>query len=150
MGQYVIEFKQNPDFVLGVDDQKEGAKVVLRKKDSTVYRHALWDLNSDSGAITLNSSAGNLAIGSDRLDPQAQLSLKVYNPTDEKQRWELLKKPGFILSNGDNRLCIDNDARGTSTGNRIWLFQFNGSPAQQWNFVSLSNRLMSTFQEAAE
>ncbi|WP_210168621.1 RICIN domain-containing protein, partial [Bradyrhizobium viridifuturi] len=129
MGLYLIEYKQDRHFVLGVKDQQDGAAVVLRKKD-TPLRYVLWDLNFDTGAITLNSSGGNLAVGTDRVAPEALLSLKVYNPAIQSQRWEFLKSPGFILSLPDNSLCIDNKSRGTSDGNPVWLFKFNGSPAQ--------------------
>lgn len=149
MGLYIIEYKQNQDFVLGVKDQQDGAAVVLRKKD-TALRYVLWDLSFDTGAITLNSSAGKLAIGADRLAPEVLLSLKVYNPADQKQRWELLKNPGFILSFADNSLCIDNKNRVTSDGNPVWLFKFNGSPAQQWNFVPLMNTRALTVAETAD
>ncbi|WP_198400367.1 MULTISPECIES: hypothetical protein [Bradyrhizobium] len=58
--------------------------------------------------------------------------------------------PGFILSLPDNSLCIDNKTRGTSDGNSVWLFKFNGSPAQQWNFVPLMNlRAMEVAEDAA-
>lgn len=149
MGLYLIEYKQDRNVVLGVKDQQDGAAVVLRKKD-TPLRCVLGDLNFDTGAITLNSGGGNLTVGTDRVAPDALLSLKVYNPAIQSQRWEVLKSPGFILSLPDNSLCIDNKTRGTSDGNPVWLFKFNGSPAQQWNFVPLMNlRAMEVAEDAA-
>lgn len=138
MGIYLIEYKADTNYVLGASDQMAGAAVVLRAK-GTQNRFTLWDLSYDTGAITLNSSASKLAIApqGDRIAPEALLSLAVYNPADQKQQWELLKSPGFILSGADNKLCIDNKNRVAKDGNPAWLYQFNGSVAQQWNFVPL-------------
>ncbi|MBO4228499.1 RICIN domain-containing protein [Bradyrhizobium neotropicale] len=139
MGIYIIEYRQDPNFVLGVKDQQLDSPVVLRKK-GTPNRYVLWDVSYDTSAITLNSSGGKLAIGpqGDRVAPEVLLSLKVYNPADAKQQWELLKSPGFILNDVNEQLCVDNKNRVTSDGNPTWLYQFNGSVAQQWNFVPLS------------
>ncbi|MFT0175134.1 RICIN domain-containing protein [Paraburkholderia mimosarum] len=148
MGIYLIEYKQDRNFLLGVNDQQDGAAIVLREK-GTILRYVAWDLNYDTGAITLNSSGGDLAIGADRVAHEARLSLTVYNRVDQRQRWELLKRPGFILSFADSSLCIDNDARQTNDGNQVRLYKFNGSPAQQWNFVPLMSRRAMEAEEKA-
>lgn len=64
MGTYLIQYAQDKNYVLGVTDEMSGAKVVLRKA-GTPYRYVLWDIDQDTGIITLNSSGGELAI-----DPQ--------------------------------------------------------------------------------
>ncbi|MEM5617537.1 hypothetical protein AAHB60_06720 [Pseudomonas aeruginosa] len=65
MGTYLFQYAQDKDYVLGVSDEQSGAKVVLRKAQGTPYRFILWDVDQDTGVITLNSSGGQLAI-----DPQ--------------------------------------------------------------------------------
>lgn len=67
MGTYLFQYAQDKDYVLGVTDENSNAKVVLRKAKGTPYRYILWDVDQDSGVITLNSSGGQLAI-----DPQGE------------------------------------------------------------------------------
>ncbi|HCR1382521.1 TPA: hypothetical protein ONA39_005859, partial [Pseudomonas aeruginosa] len=60
MGTYLIQYAQDKNYVLGVTDEMSGAKVVLRKAEGTPYRYVLWDIDQDTGIITLNSSGGEL------------------------------------------------------------------------------------------
>nr|WP_255220058.1 RICIN domain-containing protein [Burkholderia glumae] len=61
------------------------------------------------------------------------------NPAAAGQRYDVITKPNYLLSVANHQLCIDNKGRGLSNGNPVWLYQFNGSPAQQWNLVPLMN-----------
>lgn len=140
MGIYVIQYKQDPTYVLGVNDQIANSPVVVRKQ-GTPNRFVLWDINFDTGVISLNSSGGTLALDpqGDRVAPEVPLVLAPVNPAAAGQRYDVITKPNYLLSVANHQLCIDNKGRGLSNGNPVWLYQFNGSPAQQWNLVPLMN-----------
>ncbi|WP_033980374.1 RICIN domain-containing protein, partial [Pseudomonas aeruginosa] len=86
------------------------------------------------GVITLNSSGGQLAIDPQggKVSPQNILTLAVVNSSSQSQRFDMVTKPLYILSVPEPGLCIDNQNRVTKDGNPIWLYEFNGSQAQQW------------------
>ncbi|NTS93728.1 RICIN domain-containing protein [Pseudomonas aeruginosa] len=134
MGTYLFQYAQDKDYVLGVSDEQSGAKVVLRKAQGTPYRFILWDVDQDTGVITLNSSGGQLAIDPQggKVSPQNVLTLAVVNSSSQSQRFDMVTKPLYILSVPEPGLCIDNQNRVTKDGNPIWLYEFNGSQAQQW------------------
>ncbi|MGU2452346.1 RICIN domain-containing protein [Pseudomonas aeruginosa] len=130
--------------MLGVVDQNDGASVVARKKGAA-NRHVLWDINFDTGTITLNSSGGQLAITpkGNNVSSQTPLVLSTVKPGTLSQRFDVISKPGFLLSMANAELCIDNDGRGVKDGNTVWLYNFNGSPAQQWRLVPLMNMMLA-------
>ncbi|MBR8237544.1 MULTISPECIES: RICIN domain-containing protein [unclassified Burkholderia] len=134
MGQYIIEYAQDPDYRLAVTDQISGSAVVLRNKKGLTGRHCIWDINFDNGIIALSGSGDVLAIGADRIAPEAYLKLK---PTSEAIPWDFFDKPGYIVPFADPNLCLDDKDRVVRDGNPIWLYPVNGSPAQQWKLVSL-------------
>jgi hypothetical protein len=136
MGIYIIEYAQDRNFVIGVTDQILNSAVVLKNKKGLPPRNALWDVNIDTGTITLNSSGGTIGLGVDRLAAEAPVKLK-YAP--DSIRWDFLSNPGFIVPVTDHSLCLDNKGRSVTDGNTIWLYPVNGSPAQQWVLVSLNN-----------
>ena len=53
------------------------------------------------------------------------------------QRWDLVSSRRFIKSKQNPSFVMDSYNRGTSQGNPIILFEFNGSEAQQWVFVPM-------------
>ncbi len=100
MGTYLFQYAQDKDYVLGVSDEQSGAKVVLRKAQGTPYRFILWDVDQDTGVITLNSSGGQLAIDPQggKVSPQNILTLAVVNSSSQSQRFDMVTKPLYILS----------------------------------------------------
>ncbi|EIU7173742.1 RICIN domain-containing protein [Pseudomonas aeruginosa] len=140
MGTYLIQYAQDKNYVLGVTDEMSGAKVVLRKAEGTPYRYVLWDIDQDTGIITLNSSGGELAIDPQggNVDGGVFLTLAVVNSASKSQRFDMDTKPRYILSASNPKYCIDNESRQTQDGNPIWLYEFNGSQAQQWIAQRLS------------
>ena len=134
MSTYLFQYAQDKDYVLGVTDENSNAKVVLRKAKGTPYRYILWDVDQDSGVITLNSSGGQLAIDpqGENLSSQTLLTLAVVKTGAQSQRFDMVTKPLYILSVPEPGLCIDNQDRVVKDGNPIWLYEFNGSQAQQW------------------
>ncbi|MFB7788681.1 hypothetical protein ACFC1D_39000, partial [Streptomyces vinaceus] len=73
MGVYIIEYSQDPNYVIGVTDQSQDNPVVLRSKNGLAPRYGFWDVNFDTGIVSLNSSGGVLAIGADRIAPESLL-----------------------------------------------------------------------------
>ncbi|ASL42856.1 hypothetical protein bAD24_I05145 [Burkholderia sp. AD24] len=136
MGVYIIEYSQNPNFVLGITDQSLGSQVVLKNKSGLAPRLAFWDVNFDSGVITLNASGGTLGVGADTVTPEALAKLK---SAADSIRWDFFSSPGFIVPASNHALCLDDKNRVVSDGNPIWLYPVNGSPAQQWRLVPLNN-----------
>ncbi|MCA1458798.1 RICIN domain-containing protein [Bradyrhizobium sp. BRP22] len=137
---YLIEYKINADFVLGVENQEESSKLVLCKR-STPFRRILWNMDTGSGAITLNSSSGDLAIAPEghQLRPAVQLLLWTYNFTNARQHWEFDENPGPIVSVVDARLCITTRGGAVGDGTPIWLNLTDYTAAQQWHFVPLAH-----------
>lgn len=136
MGVYIIEYDQDPNYVIGVTDQSQDNGVVLRSKKGLAPRFAFWDINFDSGIISLNASGGVLAIGADRIAPEALLRLK---PTQAAIQWDFFSHPGYIVPRADESLCLDDKGRVVADGNPLWLYPINGSPAQQWRLVPLNS-----------
>ena len=136
MGVYIIEYDQDPTYVIGVTDQSQDNGVVLRSKKGLAPRFAFWDINFDSGIISLNASGGVLAIGADRIAPEALLRLK---PTQAAIQWDFFSHPGYIVPRADETLCLDDKGRGVADGNPLWLYPINGSPTQQWRLVPLNS-----------
>ncbi|HHX4057927.1 RICIN domain-containing protein [Streptomyces noursei] len=136
MGVYIIEYSQDPNYVIGVTDQSQDNPVVLRSKNGLAPRYGFWDVNFDTGIVSLNSSGGVLAIGADRIAPESLLKLK---PSASAIQWDFFSKPGYIVPRSDESLCLDDKGRVVKDGNPIWLFPINGSPAQQWRLVPLNN-----------
>jgi hypothetical protein len=140
MGLYIIKYAQNPNFALGISDQQSGAKLVLLPVSGTSTRKLIWNVNLDDFSITLWGSGGTLAIDiGGGIQDTTPLILNTYKTGIATQQWDPLSKPGFILSVPYMNFCIDDDHRQTASGTQVWLYTFNGSPAQQWSLISLSN-----------
>ncbi|MBW5465936.1 hypothetical protein GOY11_32975 [Pseudomonas aeruginosa] len=140
MGTYLFQYAQDKDYVLCVSDEQSVATVVLRTAHGTPYRCILCDVDQDTEVITLNSSGGQLAIDTQRAQdsPQNILTLSVVNSSSQSQRVDMVTNQLYILSVSEPGLCIDNQNRVTTDGNPIWLYEFNGSQAQQWITQRLS------------
>ncbi|MCA8073859.1 RICIN domain-containing protein [Burkholderia vietnamiensis] len=78
-----------------------------------------------------------LAIGADRIAPEALLKLK---SAAVAFQWDFFSHPGFIVPRADESLFLDDKSRVVSNGNPLLLYPVNGSPAQQWRLVPLNNR----------
>lgn len=141
MGIFTIEYKQDTRYVMGVTDQIVGAAVVLKEKKTTAGRYIFWDLDYDTGSIKLVASNDTLAIDTQgqRITAETPAVLNAYDPGAASQKWDFVSKPNFILSVSNPSLCLDNKGRSITDGNPVWLYQFNGSLAQEWNLVPLSN-----------
>ncbi|KVO85396.1 hypothetical protein WL21_05325 [Burkholderia ubonensis] len=136
MGAYVIEYAQDTNFVLAVQDQILGSQVVIKNKKGLAPRYAFWDVDFDSGVISLNSSGGGIAVGADRIAPESLAKLKL---RQDAIHFNFFLHPGFLIVASDPSLCLDVKDRKVADGTPTWLFPYNGSPAQQWRLVPLHN-----------
>ena len=48
------------------------------------------------------------------------------------QLWRVAASGGAYTVTSASGLALDDDARRTSEGNRVWLYEPNGTPAQKW------------------
>lgn len=138
--QYVIKYAKNTQFVIGVSDKISGASVVLldtkATPDNSFY---LWDLQDDN-TIALNSASARLVIDCGSLTSGSYLKLSAYNSgkVTPTQQWYYDETFYYNLNNSD--FVIDNQYRGESSNNPIWLYPFNGSVAQQWLLAPYAGR----------
>ncbi|MDD1523623.1 MULTISPECIES: RICIN domain-containing protein [Bradyrhizobium] len=148
MSSFLIKYASDPNFVLGVEEKHENARVVLRKVTSSL-KYILWDINFDNGAIRLNSG-GQLAIApkDGKIAQEVPLLLKFYNASDATQHWEISGNTGLILAALNERFCIDNHGGVKKEGNTIQLYPKHGGDNQQWQLVALSD-LKVTLESAA-
>ncbi|BES86901.1 hypothetical protein PEC302107_31220 [Pectobacterium araliae] len=135
----ILRYAGKEGLALGVADQQKDAKAVLLDANSTSFDKLLWDLDSRTGVISLVVSDGTLALAikNKTITNGTDIVLQVKNVDESTQKWDFSSKPGFILSQANKNYVIDNDTRG-GAGNRIQLFEFNGSIAQQWKFTPIS------------
>ncbi|KAA0087686.1 hypothetical protein CIW54_13130 [Paraburkholderia sp. T12-10] len=112
-----------------------------KEKKTTPGRFLLWDLDFDTGAIKLVASNNTLAIDTQgqRISAETPAVLNAYDRNAASQKWDFISKPNFILSVSNPSLCLDNKGRSITDGNTVWLYPFNGSLAQEWALVPLSN-----------
>ncbi|AOJ12212.1 RICIN domain-containing protein [Burkholderia vietnamiensis] len=136
MGVYIIEYSQDTDFVLAVQDQMLGSPVVIKNKKGLAPRYAFWDVDFDSGVISLNSSGGGIAIGATPIaaESYAKLALR-----QDAIHFDFFLHPGYLMVDVNPPLCLDVKDRRIADGTPTWLYPYNGSPAQQWNLVPLRN-----------
>jgi hypothetical protein len=141
-GPYMFQYAANPQNYLGASDQQSGAKLSLLPTNSSPSQ-TLWMVNYATGQIALAASNNQLVldISNGSFSNETPLILNAISYTSNTQSWSTFQKPGFILSNANPNYCIDDQARLQKSGTTVWLYQFNGSPAQQWNIIPLSQFL---------
>ncbi|MCP1926391.1 RICIN domain-containing protein [Bradyrhizobium elkanii] len=137
MGSYIIKYKANEDFVIGVHDQAVGAPIVLRKRHAAL-RYIVWDIDLAAGSIRLHASDRLALAPSGNAIREARLYLQFYDAANPNQQWEFGENPGPIYSLVNRNLCVDNNNSRQQEGNPIWLYPENGTVAQKWQHVPLS------------
>lgn len=136
----VIRWQEDHSLGIAAEDSQSGAKLNLQKISAD---YAKWEVDKSAGIIRLNYAGGQLYLGyAGSPCSQNLLTLTV----DNVATWDFTSKPGFIMLKG-TKLVIDVQNR--SPGGRIWLYDFNGSPAQQWAFMSYATFMAEAAKEAA-
>jgi len=143
MASYLIRYALDPTLVMGVKDQQSGAQLVLRSigDDPNLM---IWNFSTLSPILKLASVGGVglcATIGTFNCGGTPILTLAAPLPkTDAKsayQRWRTLGPTTFITSEGCPNRVADAQSRQVQPGTPIWLYDYNGSPAQQWTFEAL-------------
>lgn len=123
----VIRWQEDHSLCITVDDAISGAGAHLKALNS---KYSRWDVDKSVGSIKLTYAGDQLflTVGSAGVKSGSALVLT----TESVSPWDFSTKPGFILWRGKS-LAID--VQGRQANGVIWLYDFNGSPAQQWSFM---------------
>lgn len=93
-------------------------------------------LSASAGALTFerDGATGLYRISSGgRLLTEAGSSAVLAEPDGSaSQLWRVAASGGAYTVTSASGLALDDDARRTSEGNRVWLYEPNGTPAQKW------------------
>ncbi|GGF72343.1 hypothetical protein GCM10007301_35170 [Azorhizobium oxalatiphilum] len=134
MPQVIITYAANPAYALAATNPQTNAPVTLQPVVKTPLSQLLWNVNRLNGLITLAASVSpNILALSTSGQNQSPITLQLLAPGSANQQWNFLIGTTVINSIGFPGYVIDNEGRGTTAGNTIWLYPVNGSPAQQWN-----------------
>ncbi|WP_294329365.1 hypothetical protein [uncultured Sphingomonas sp.] len=136
MTQAIIQYAFDPNYVLGVQNVQAGSPIViLQQSKVTNPSLILWDVNVFNQYITLVASQTSptpLVLTAPSAAAQTQLVVNNRQIANDLQKWNFYGQQGFISSVGAPGMVVDNKNRVLQTGNPVWLFPNNGSPAQQW------------------
>jgi hypothetical protein len=137
----VLRWQQDHSLGISADDSIAGSSMHLK---SITVDFAKWDVDKDKGSIALNYSGDQLylTVGNGGVTSSSALTLTT-SPTSP---WDFKTKPGFIMWRGSSLVI---DVQGRSSTGIVWLYDFNGSPAQQWAFIQYANALAEMESEKA-
>ncbi|WP_442808564.1 hypothetical protein [Trinickia soli] len=131
-----IECGQNRNFVMAVADTVAGSQVIIRSKNRLAARYAFWDINFETGRISLSSTGDTLSLGANRIAPESLVNLK---PTAESIRWSFTENPGNIDVASDPPLCLAYKNGMVVEGNPVWLYRVNNAGnSSPWKIVSVN------------
>jgi hypothetical protein len=131
----IIQLASNPSFCMAASDQQNGSKLQLMPVSGTNTRLILWNWSRFSQQITLISTMNSpepLVVDTQDCSSETDIIVANRDTSSESQQWQWLGATTFLISVGCPGMVIDNDHRQLNPGNPIWLYQNNGSPAQQW------------------
>ena len=140
----MFQYAMDPTLALGVTNQQAGAQLSLQSVTGNP-NFITWNYNPLNGLITLAASGtpglcvtipGNSCNGTPVLQLAQPLSLS--NPNSKYQQWRTLGVTTFVTSVGCSTQVIDVQNRVPAVGTPIWLYPYNGSPAQQWTIGYLT------------
>jgi hypothetical protein len=144
MGIQLFEYALDPTLAIGVTNQQSGATLSVQSVTGNP-NFITWNFNPLNGLITLAAAGtpglcvtipGYTCSGTPVL--QLQQPLPASNANSKYQQWRTLGNTTFITSVGCPGMVIDVQNRSVQVGTPIWLYPYNGSPAQQWVQVGLT------------
>jgi len=143
MALCLFEYAMDPTLALGVTNQQAGAQLSLQSVSNNP-NNITWNFNPLNGLITLvGSGTPGLCVtipnSSCNGTPVLQLAqpLPTSNPNSKYQQWRVLGNTTYLTSVGCPSCVIDVQNRQAVVGTPVWLYPYNGSPAQQWIVQSL-------------
>lgn len=131
----IIKLASNPSFCLGAKDQKDGEPLELLEVTEKNLPRILWKWNSLNSQIVLVSTEGDLnplVITTSNCNNENIITVNNRDISNDKQQWRWMGHTTVLMSLGCPGKVIDNKWRDVRKDNPIWLFYYNGSPAQQW------------------
>ncbi|WP_211441459.1 RICIN domain-containing protein [Collimonas humicola] len=134
MSEKFIQWQANTFFGMGVEDQIAGAALGLYPLGAS-GANLVWNIDLIKNVILLEAGGQTLAVDfkDGRVAAEVPIVLSVYNGAPTKsQQWSFTARKGYITSLANTSLVIDDKVRGTTPGNPLWAYPFNGSIAQQW------------------
>src|SRR6202035_5287523 len=138
MSPYIIQLVANRGYCLGVQQASPGSNVVLSNLQGIGNKTTQWELDPNSGRITLAGSA-NLCLDIQGNSPGngVQLIVADYVLGRPTQIWNWVGSPPSIMNTGAPGFCVDNNGGNVAPGNKIQLYATNGTNAQQWTELSV-------------
>lgn len=130
---YVIQSGQNPDFCVGVTSATAGTLVTLKLLSGVGDELSQWNMDPDSGYITLASN------------PELCLDVQGYNGNQGQvvidnivlgrgsQKWNWVGSPPNISNLLYPTMVIDNSGGNVVPGNAVLVWPLNGGQNQKWS-----------------
>ncbi len=143
MALVLFQYAMDPTLAMGVTNQQSGSPLSLQSVTGNPNL-ITWNYNPLNQLITLAASGtpglcvtipGASCSGTPVL--QLQQPLPLSNANSKFQQWRQLGSTTYLTSVGCSTQVVDAQNRSPAVGTPLWLYPYNGSPAQQWIVSSL-------------
>jgi hypothetical protein len=146
----IIQYAANPSYCLAATRQQSGKQLQLIKRTEAKRNLILWHWNPLNGLIMLDSTrTGGTSLVITAHGERQALTVETIT-SGPNQQWEWTGSTTILNSVGFHDKVIDNENSDVKTGNRIWLYEYNGSEAQQWILSAVDTADMADLAEVAE
>ena len=135
--KYVIQWRDDPSFCVGVSQVSSGSPVVLTLLQGAGSPTTQWYMDANTGLIT-SVADPSLCLDISGVDPGNHTPIIVANIVlgRQYQSWNWVGSPGRIMNNGALNFYVDNKDCSRSPGNPIILYD-SGGKCQWWRILAV-------------
>jgi hypothetical protein len=148
--KYVIQWRDDPSFCIGVSQVSSGSPVVLTLLQGAGSPTTQWYMDANTGFIT-SVADPSLCLDINGVNPGNHTPLIVANIVLGRpyQSWNWVGSPGRIMNNGALNFYVDNKDCKRSAGNPIILYDVGGQ-CQWWRILAVPTLEMAAAAEREE
>lgn len=146
MTAYVIQSSQNTNLCIGATSTAAGSLVTLQLLSGTGGKLAQWNMDPNTGYITLAADSTKCLDIQGFSGQQGQLIIADLVLGRPSQIWNWVGSPPYISSSAYSSMVVDNSGANANPGNPILVWPLNGGQNQKWSALSVPT--LSLLQQA--